>query len=162
MEQSTEILQNPNNSIWNKCLLKFKSIPKKRLQIFWWVAVLVIVFVIAMINMISIPSKQWHWSAGDINLDDLLDDGAVDKQETINCLNEKWITFYGSASCGFGKNDVAKYGKDMKNFPMVDCDDEQTLCDMAGITECPARSDWTKVEYDIKNIDDLGSAFGCN
>jgi len=145
----------------SKILNKLKSIPKKQLQIFGWVLVCVVVLVIVVTNMLSGVSKKWHWSAGDINLDDLLVDWEVDKQEIVNCLNDKWVVFYGSASCGFGKGDVEKYWKDMKKFTMIDCDEEQVLCDMAWITQCPARSDWNKVEYDIKSIDDLGSAFSC-
>lgn len=162
MEKNEKSLtETPQKNTIEKITDYFRFIPKKNKQILLWSSILVIVAIVAISNIMSWTTTKWHGSAWDINLDDLLNDSAVNKQEITNCLNDKWVTFYGSASCGFSKEDVKKYGNDMKNFPIVDCDEEKTLCDMAGITQCPARSDGNTTKYDIKSINDLWSAFGC-
>lgn len=122
----------------------------------------------------SVKSIFWmqtngsHWAAWELdlsNFDGLLenvDANAVDEQKVINCLNDKWVAFYGWASCWYSCDDVKKYWKKMKEFPCIDCDENEALCDMANIKELPVWAwEWKQVK-NITSLNDLAIEFGCD
>lgn len=162
----TTSLDLPKAGIVSKVKTWFTTLPKSQKIIGISSAVILLsVVVVASRTVLSSPSTApGHGAAGD-GLDDLLGDidaGSLDEQTTINCLNDKGVTLYLGASCGFTKAEVQQKGKKMKEFAIVDCDEDSELCDMAGITQLPSRCADGKCVGDIFSVKDLATEFGCN
>ncbi len=120
----------------------------------------------SMKDLVWIQKEHSHWAAWELDFNDLLDDveaNQINEQKIINCLNNKWVTFYWWASCWFSCEDVQKYWDKMKNFPCVDCDKNSDLCDLMWITKIPTRAwEWWKKVTNIKSLNDLAIEFGCD
>ena len=117
------------------------------------VKTLSIVIVLIVIGIVT-WSVSGYFVKDDSNLNDL--------DRFAKCLSEKGATIYVSAYCGHCKNQKEMFGDSLEYLNLVECTENQELCQEKGIVGVPS---WiiNGVKYEgVQSFEKLSELTGCS